>query len=165
MIKDVTEKKDKLQESLNTPQARESIRQVLITRKAVQRLVEIARSSKKEEKMGMTTDELYFKPSLRVINEGQIRQIHAATLEVLERTGIRMPHARGLELLDGAGARVDGNRGNVYSRGPPLGKGHAGSHGISFDLIYPKKRAWDWEHLLSGQWNRICMISEKIWSP
>ena len=60
--------------------------------------------------MGMTTDELYFKPSLRVINEDQIRQIHAATLEVLERTGIRMPHARGLELLDGAGARVDGNR-------------------------------------------------------
>jgi len=45
MIKSVTEDKDKLQESLNTPQGRESIRRVLITRKTVQRLVEIAKGA------------------------------------------------------------------------------------------------------------------------
>ncbi len=54
--------------------------------------------------------ELHFKPNLRVINDGQIAQIHMATLEVLERTGVKMTHPRGLELLDGAGARVDGDR-------------------------------------------------------
>jgi len=60
--------------------------------------------------MGMSTDELYFKPKLRVINDEQIEQIHMATLEVLERTGVKMTHPRGLELFDGAGARVEGNR-------------------------------------------------------
>jgi trimethylamine--corrinoid protein Co-methyltransferase len=38
--------------------------------------------------MGMTTDELNFKPRLQVINEEQIEQIHCATLDVLERTGV-----------------------------------------------------------------------------
>ena len=51
MVKSVTENKDKLQESLNTAQGRESIRQILITRKTVQRLVEIVKSSKKEGKI------------------------------------------------------------------------------------------------------------------
>jgi len=49
MIKSVAENKDKLRESLNTPQGRESISQMLITRKTVQRLVEIAKGSKEEE--------------------------------------------------------------------------------------------------------------------
>jgi len=39
------ENKDELQKFLNTPQSRESIKQVLITRKTIQRLVEIAKSS------------------------------------------------------------------------------------------------------------------------
>lgn len=42
MTGDATENKDELNKFLNTPQARQSIRQLLIKRKAVQRLVEIA---------------------------------------------------------------------------------------------------------------------------
>jgi trimethylamine---corrinoid protein Co-methyltransferase len=60
--------------------------------------------------MGMTTDTLLFKPRLQVINEDQIGQIHAATLDVLERTGIKITHPRALEVLSGAGARVRGDR-------------------------------------------------------
>ena len=30
--------------------------------------------------MGMTTDELYFKPRLQVVNDDQIARIHMATL-------------------------------------------------------------------------------------
>lgn len=60
--------------------------------------------------MGLNTDELYFKPKLRVINEAQIEQIHNATLEVLERTGVKITHPRALELLDAAGARIEGDR-------------------------------------------------------
>jgi len=43
MIKSATENKDELSKFLNTPQAHKSIEQVLITRKAIQRLVEIAK--------------------------------------------------------------------------------------------------------------------------
>jgi len=46
VTKGTTEDKDKLEKVLNTPQARESIEQTLITRKTIQRLVEIAKSSK-----------------------------------------------------------------------------------------------------------------------
>jgi len=60
--------------------------------------------------MGMTTDELYFKPRMQVINQDQIDQIHCATLDVLERTGVDIPHAKALEMLSGHGARVDGDR-------------------------------------------------------
>ena len=55
MTKSATENKDELNKFLNTPQARKSIEQVLITRKTIQRLVEIAKGSdiniktKKEE--------------------------------------------------------------------------------------------------------------------
>ncbi len=45
MIKNTTENKDELQKVLSTPQARESIEQLLVTRKTVQRLVEIAKGS------------------------------------------------------------------------------------------------------------------------
>ncbi len=60
--------------------------------------------------MGMMTDELYFKPQLKVINDDQIQQLHAATLEVLERTGIKLTHKKAVELLSDAGARIDGDR-------------------------------------------------------
>ena len=60
--------------------------------------------------MAMTTDTLFFKPRLQVINADQIGQLHAATLDVLERTGIKITHARALEILSGAGARVKGDR-------------------------------------------------------
>jgi len=43
--KGATENKDELNKFLNTPQARRSIEQVLITRKTIQRLVEIAKGS------------------------------------------------------------------------------------------------------------------------
>ena len=65
--------------------------------------------------MGIATDNLYFKPSLRVINDGQIDQIHAATLEVLERTGVKLTHPKGLEILEGAGATVTDNRVRIPS--------------------------------------------------
>ncbi|MFO7713712.1 trimethylamine methyltransferase family protein [Desulfosarcina sp.] len=60
--------------------------------------------------MGMTTDELYFKPRLQVVNDAQIAQIHMATLDVLERTGIKITHPKALEILAGGGARVNGDR-------------------------------------------------------
>ncbi len=56
MTKSATENKDELEKVLNTPQARQSIGQTLLTRKTIQRLVEIAEGSeeikttKKEEK-------------------------------------------------------------------------------------------------------------------
>ena len=53
--------------------------------------------------MGMTTDELYFKPRLQVINEAQIAQLHEATLDVLQRTGVKITHPKALEILAGAG--------------------------------------------------------------
>ncbi len=45
MTQSATENKDKLNNFLNTPQARKSIEQVLITRKTIQRLVEIVKGS------------------------------------------------------------------------------------------------------------------------
>jgi trimethylamine---corrinoid protein Co-methyltransferase len=60
--------------------------------------------------MGMTTDELYFKPRLQVINAAQIARLHEATLDVLQRTGVKITHPRALEILSGAGARVNGDR-------------------------------------------------------
>jgi len=60
--------------------------------------------------MGMTTDELFFKPRLHVINQAQINRLHDATLDVLDRTGIQITHTGALEILSGAGARVKGAR-------------------------------------------------------
>jgi len=51
MIKSTTDSKGELQKFLNTPQSRESIEQLLITRKTIQRLVEIA----KEPNMSVKT--------------------------------------------------------------------------------------------------------------
>ena len=45
MTKDATENKDELEKLLASPQARQSIKQSLITRKTIQRLVEIAKGS------------------------------------------------------------------------------------------------------------------------
>jgi trigger factor len=51
MIKGATEdKKDEFKKLLNTPQSRESIEQLLVSRKNIQRLVDIARGSKKKQK-------------------------------------------------------------------------------------------------------------------
>jgi trigger factor len=43
MLKDTTEKKEELQKIMNTPQYRDSMKQILMTRKTVNRLVEIAK--------------------------------------------------------------------------------------------------------------------------
>jgi trimethylamine--corrinoid protein Co-methyltransferase len=59
--------------------------------------------------------DLRFKPRLSVLDDEQIGQIHAATLEVLERTGVQIGHPRALELLHGAGARVAGQRVHIPS--------------------------------------------------
>jgi trimethylamine--corrinoid protein Co-methyltransferase len=58
----------------------------------------------------MFTDELYFKPKMKVLDQHQIARLHEATLEVLERTGVKITHSRALEILAGGGARVDGDR-------------------------------------------------------
>jgi trimethylamine---corrinoid protein Co-methyltransferase len=59
--------------------------------------------------MGMSTNELCFKPKLQVINDDQIHQIHQATLEVLEKTGVKISHPEALEYLSAGGCRVDGD--------------------------------------------------------
>ncbi|MFC2051366.1 trigger factor [Chloroflexota bacterium] len=53
MLKGATEKKDEVEKFLNTPQARESIEQTLITKKTIQRLVDIAKAKaqKKTQKI------------------------------------------------------------------------------------------------------------------
>ena len=47
------------------------------------------------------------KPKITLLSEGEIRNIHNATLEVLENTGIRVGGKRTLAILEEAGARVD----------------------------------------------------------
>jgi trigger factor len=47
MLKNIKDKKEDLQKALNTPPSRESIKQVLLTRKTINRLVEIAKGSEK----------------------------------------------------------------------------------------------------------------------
>ena len=49
MLQNAADKKGELQKALNSPPSRDSIRQILLTRKTVERLVEIA-TSKKERK-------------------------------------------------------------------------------------------------------------------
>jgi trimethylamine--corrinoid protein Co-methyltransferase len=53
---------------------------------------------------------LVFKPKLQVLNEQQIRQLHAATATVLERTGVKVTHPRALEIFSSGGARVENDR-------------------------------------------------------
>ncbi len=53
MTQGETEKKDELIKSLNTPQTRHSIREIMITRKTIERIVEIARGSSAEVKTGI----------------------------------------------------------------------------------------------------------------
>jgi trigger factor len=50
MLKNIKDKKEDLAKTLNTPRSRESIKQVLITRKTINRLVEIAKDTKKKTK-------------------------------------------------------------------------------------------------------------------
>ncbi len=52
MTQGETEKKDELIKSLNTPQTRHSIREIMITRKTIERVVEIAKGSSAEVKTG-----------------------------------------------------------------------------------------------------------------
>jgi len=47
MLKNIKDKKEDLQKALNTPPSRESILRVLLTRKTINRLVEIAKGSEK----------------------------------------------------------------------------------------------------------------------
>ena len=63
----------------------------------------------------MVYPELHFTPTLRVIDDEQIEQIHWAGLEVLERTGITLTHPAARDLLYSAGARVDGDRVRIPS--------------------------------------------------
>lgn len=49
-------------------------------------------------------------PFLRWASEGQIEEIHFATLEVLERTGVKVDHPEALQLLKDAGCIVNDNR-------------------------------------------------------
>ena len=53
MVQSATENKDEVQKLLNSPQARNSVEQILTTRKTIQRLVEIAKGSEKEENINV----------------------------------------------------------------------------------------------------------------
>jgi trimethylamine--corrinoid protein Co-methyltransferase len=55
-------------------------------------------------------DNLAFTPRLAVLNEPQIRQLHAATATLLERTGVKVTHPQALEIFAGGGARVESDR-------------------------------------------------------
>ena len=57
----------------------------------------------------MNYPDIRFRPTLRVIDDEQIKQIYDATLEVLRRTGVRFPHPGAKEIFHGAGAAVDGD--------------------------------------------------------
>lgn len=54
-------------------------------------------------------------PFLRWVSEGQIEEIHFATLEVLERTGVRVDYPEALQLLKDAGCIVNENRVRIPS--------------------------------------------------
>ncbi|MBW1890658.1 MAG: trimethylamine methyltransferase family protein [Deltaproteobacteria bacterium] len=60
--------------------------------------------------MGITTDELYFKPKLRILSDDQLKKIEMAVFEVLERTGVKLTHPKARDILSGAGAKVEGDR-------------------------------------------------------
>lgn len=47
------------------------------------------------------------KLSLNILTEGDIRQIHATTLEVIESVGVKFPSLKALNLLKAHGAKVD----------------------------------------------------------
>src|SRR3990172_2760853 len=47
------------------------------------------------------------KLSLNILTQEEVRQIHAATLEIIETTGVRFPSQRALDILEGHGATVD----------------------------------------------------------
>ncbi|MDR3541631.1 MAG: trimethylamine methyltransferase family protein [Desulfosporosinus sp.] len=54
-------------------------------------------------------------PMLRWVSEGQIEEIHLATLEVLERTGVKVDHPEALQLLKDAGCIVNEHRVRIPS--------------------------------------------------
>lgn len=54
-------------------------------------------------------------PQLRWVSEGQLEEIHFATLEVLERTGVKVDHPEALQLLKDAGCIVNENRVRIPS--------------------------------------------------
>ena len=62
-----------------------------------------------------TYPDIRIQPSLRVVSEEQLDQIHYATLEVLERTGVQLTHPKAREILQGAGARISGDRVHIPS--------------------------------------------------
>ncbi len=52
----------------------------------------------------------FLSPQFAILSDSQLRDIHAAALEILRRTGVRVSHGQALGLLDQAGAFVsDGN--------------------------------------------------------
>ena len=61
----------------------------------------------------MIYPDLTFKPTLKVLSDDQVKQIHYATLELLERTGVQITHPQALALLDGAGAWCNRRSGSI----------------------------------------------------
>jgi len=53
---------------------------------------------------------LSFKPTLRVLSDEQIRELHRATAAVLERTGMKVSHPEAREIFASNGARVEADR-------------------------------------------------------
>ncbi len=55
-------------------------------------------------------DTLSFTPSLKILNEDQLDEIHLATLQVLEKTGVVITHPDARKILANAGCLLDGDR-------------------------------------------------------
>jgi len=47
---------------------------------------------------------------LKILTEGQLHQIHLATLEVLEEVGVKVDHRQALEIMADSGCRIDFDR-------------------------------------------------------
>ncbi|MCG8615747.1 MAG: trimethylamine methyltransferase family protein [Desulfobacterales bacterium] len=51
-----------------------------------------------------------FTPAMKILDDNQLAEIHAATLKVLENTGVSIKHPKGREILAEAGCHIDGDR-------------------------------------------------------
>jgi len=52
------------------------------------------------------TNDLHFAPSMQILNEKQLTEIHKATLTLLETTGVAIKHPKALEILGSAGCDI-----------------------------------------------------------
>jgi len=74
----------------------------------------------------MSTEDkrVYYGGQYKVLDEGEIKEIHESTMEVLEETGFQLKYPPLLDLMEENGAKVDINRffpAFCYSSRPVMG--------------------------------------------